>query len=112
MEPKDLQLLAPWQALSPERAEHFLRELENELDVHHPLYGVELKPIALSTQADDVLFQLNDGRVAMVHLTWKSRPETPPWPHHTIYLTFEDWVQKVILPEHDDFTYASSEPHA
>jgi hypothetical protein len=65
MEPKDLQLLAPWQALSPNAPEHFLRELEHELDVHHPLYGVELKPVALSNQADDVLFQLNDGRVAI-----------------------------------------------
>jgi hypothetical protein len=48
----------------------------------------------------------------MVHLTWKRQPETPPWPDHTIYLTFENSVQKVILPEHDDFTYAASEPHA
>jgi len=35
-----------------------LRELERELDVHHPLYGIELKPIALSSHADDVLLQM------------------------------------------------------
>ena len=48
----------------------------------------------------------------MVHLTWERQPETPPWPDHAIYLTFENSVQKVILPEHDDFTYTASEPHA
>jgi hypothetical protein len=58
----------PWRESISSRAEAFLRELRTELSPGHPLPGVNLKASAGSVQADDVLFQLDDGRVCQVHL--------------------------------------------
>ena len=105
-------LLTPWQLLSAERAESFLRELHRELDCQHPLYGLSLQPVAHSGVADDVLVQGNDGQVVMVHLTWSGRAEVPPWPDYQLYASWEKWTEQVMRPEHDDESAASSEPHA
>ena len=77
-------LLAPWQPLSAERAESFLRELHRELDHQHPLCGLSLQPMAHSRAADDVLLQGSDGQVFMVPLTWSGRVGTPPWPDYQL----------------------------
>ena len=105
-------LLTPWQPLSAERAESFLRELHRELDRQHPLFGVSLLPVAHSGAADDVLFQRNDGQFVMVHLTWSGRVEAPPWPDQQLYANWENWAEQVMRPEHDDDQAAASEPHA
>lgn len=55
-------------------------ELMREIGAGHVLHGVELHVIARATPQDDVIVQAADGQVALVHLTWRGQPETPPWP--------------------------------
>jgi hypothetical protein len=65
-------------------------ELRRELAPGHVLHGVNVTAIARRWRRDDILFQLQDGRFAQVHLT--RRPETnPTWPDTQIYSTLKDW---------------------
>jgi hypothetical protein len=101
MDSSTFSFLEPWSALPPERAEALLREVHTELSPGHPLYGAKLTAIAVSRLADDVLFLLEDGRVAKVHLTWSKAAERKSWPSHRIYASFEEWAQQVMIPDHE-----------
>jgi hypothetical protein len=52
-----------------------------------------------------VLFQFEDGRVCVVHLTWSGSAERNPWPSHRMFPTFEDWVREVMIPDHEDYVF-------
>jgi hypothetical protein len=93
-----LQFLKPWVESDPEPAAAFLHELQLELASAHPLHGRKLTVIAHSRAADDVLFRIDDGGVADVHLTWSGHVEQPPWPGHQVYASIEEWVQQVMIP--------------
>jgi hypothetical protein len=92
-------LLDPWLSLSPEQAELLLREAHVEISPGHTLHALSLVPIAQSRRADDVLFKLDDGRVAAVHLTWRRSPEPPPWPSSQTYASFDEWSEQVMIPD-------------
>ena len=102
MEEQPLLFLSPWEEFLPGQALSFLRELDVELSPGHPLHGVPLTPIAHSRRADDALFQLGDGRVVEVRLTWSSRAEQPPFPRHHIYPSLQDWAQLVMIPNRNE----------
>jgi hypothetical protein len=87
---------APWEPLPSDQAGSFQAEIERELTPGHLLHGVVLHAIAHSRRADEVLFQLEDGRVAEVHLTWSRQYERPPWPVHQIYSSLNEWQQVMI----------------
>jgi hypothetical protein len=101
MEQPPFSYLKPWKQSSAGPAEAFVRELRSELSPGHPLQGSNIIAIAHSLQADDVLFQLDDGRVCQVHLTWKRSAEQPPWPRHRMFSTLEDWGREVMVPDHE-----------
>ena len=102
MESLSRGFLAPWEALPSDRAASFQAEIERELSPEHPLHGVALHAIAHSRRADDALFQLEDGRVAEVHLTWSRKGERAPWPTHCIYTSLDAWRQQVMIPTNED----------
>lgn len=56
------------------------QELRAEVAAGHPLAGISRTVIARSEASDDVLVLLEDGRWALVHLTWRQAPEAAPWP--------------------------------
>jgi hypothetical protein len=83
----------PWEPLSSTQgAAQLERELQAELSPTHPLYGISTRAIARSLCADDVLFEMENGRVAEVHLTWRGAPERAPWPSHKTYEGIGDWL--------------------
>lgn len=94
-----IEFLKPWERVSPNQADAFLRELERELSPGHPLHGVRPIPLGHSCAADDVLFEMGDGRVVQVHLTFSHRAEETPWPVHSVYSSADEWVQLVMLHE-------------
>ncbi len=66
-----------------------------------------MRAIAVRQDCDDVLFiSVDDPRVvAVVHLTYANRPETDPrWPETTMFASIEDWVERGMKLDHDDFT--------
>ena len=102
MEPLSTPFLEPWEQLPPDRAAALEAELQRELSPGHPLHGVTLSALACSHRADDVLFRLDDDRVADVHLTLSRKTERPPWPSHDIYPSLDAWREQVMLPDHAD----------
>jgi len=60
-----------------------LREIEVELSPDHELAGQILRVEARFWPSDDVVVSLVDGTFAMVHPTWTSHVEQPPWPKST-----------------------------
>ena len=96
-----IEFLEPWERFAPGEANAFLLELERELSHGHPLHGAKLVPLGHSGAADDALFEMGEGRVVQVHLTFSLRAEQPPFPRHRIYSTTDEWVQQVMLPEHE-----------
>lgn len=57
------------------------RELSRETAEGHVLFAVSVSAVAACGHCDDVLFALDDGRFACVHLTYvRSAPDRLPWP--------------------------------
>lgn len=104
MEPSSSSLLNPWEELGAESAETFLHETLAELSPGHGLPGIRLTAIARSRLTDDVLFQLDDSRVADVHFIWSGGAEKPPWPRHRAYDSVKVWGERVMVPSHKEQT--------
>ncbi len=65
-------------------------ELSREIAPGHVLHGRVWEIVGLGIPArDDALLQLDDGAVALVHLTWRGAPEPPSWPM-TVFVTSID----------------------
>lgn len=62
-----------------DRARALKTELDAELAAGHPLYGQACRVVAGALPRDEVVVVAGQS-VALVHLTWSGRPETPPWP--------------------------------
>ncbi len=76
--PSDWQPPDPWERLADgQDLEH---ELDREMCKTHPLRSLAPRAVARRTDCDDVLFALNDGRLAVVHLTWNHEVD-PAWPY-------------------------------
>lgn len=54
------------------------KTLESELTKAHPLYSYRPKPFGRCIANDDVAALLNDGRIAVIHLSWKGKPDPYP----------------------------------
>jgi hypothetical protein len=88
-----------WDLYAEERQRRAIaNELVAELSPEHPLFGHPGEVIARSEASDDVLLLLEDGRWAIVHLTWRGAPERPPWPVATAYDSAQD-VQEALDSE-------------
>ena len=65
------------------------------------------RAIARRQDCDDVLF-VSVGEplvVAVVHLTCANRREPDPrWPYATFFDSMQDWIERAMRPDHEDFT--------
>ena len=88
-----IHLPEPW---GP-RCEGLEQELSREVAPGHPLYQHKAVAIARRSNNDDVLFRVESprGGVALVHLTWSGKPETPPCPHAEVFLSLDEWLLHV-----------------
>lgn len=66
-------------------------ELARELAVGHVLKSRAATVLGRFEQSDDMLFQLEGGSVAEVHLTW-SVENRPEWPWTTVHSSFQAWA--------------------
>jgi hypothetical protein len=100
--------LEPWCPAStfPESvALTWAKQLAAEAPLGHALYGVPTKFLARGN-GDDALYELLDGsgRVANVHLTWSKSRERLPWPGTDVYGSIQEWITKVMVPEHEEWS--------
>jgi hypothetical protein len=83
--------------LNPSEQALFEAELAREIPPEHALEGKRASLLGRRMRHDDVLFELDDGRVAHVHLTWAVET-SPDWPFTQIYPSFEAWC---AIPDED-----------
>lgn len=97
--------LLPWQPIDREDERNGLfAELQREVDSTHPLKGLAATAVARRQDNDDVLFILADGRLAVVHLTWRGKQDRSPFPWTDLYATAEAFVQGRMTPDHREWT--------
>ncbi len=97
----DFPWIDPWVPISANGRDAYNHELQMEVSLDHPLYGIRSKAIARTCHADDILFELKDhpiAQYAVVHLTFRGRPEQgPQWPSVVLYRDLEHWVTQRML---------------
>ena len=71
-------------ALSNDRRKSLETELYREVTLGHPLFGHRVSARAVGDHPDDIVFQLEDGRYAAVHLTWHQESD-PQFPYTVVF---------------------------
>jgi hypothetical protein len=98
---KDFPWIDPWVPISQRGREAYEHELQMEVGIDHPLYGVKVRAVGRTCHTDDVLYQLKNHRIAelaVVHLTFRGRPEPDAqWPSVILYRDMEHWVTQRML---------------
>ncbi|MCC9740828.1 hypothetical protein [Streptomyces sp. MNU89] len=85
----------PWWVPSDITLRGLERQLATELGPDHTLHGCDVNAVAKRQDCDDVLFSVSGQpfRWAVVHLTWRDRPDTAPWPMTTAYVSFSEFLE-------------------
>lgn len=100
-----IEYLEPWIATG-QYADNLVKELEREVTQGHALWKVKARAIAQRSDSDDVLFEIESeqGRYAVVHLTWSGEPEPDSrWPDTRIFATIDLWVDECMKTDHAEF---------
>jgi hypothetical protein len=86
-----IQVDWPWRTLSEgEELKGLQQQLNCEIAKGHELWRTDARIIARSDANDDVMVKLDDGRYAIVHLTWSTNSGNADWPYTTLFMTAED----------------------
>jgi hypothetical protein len=104
MDTKELEALTwrePWELIPLEQREVLDRELDRELCAAHALAGTAHVAVARRVDRDDVLFIIDDERLALVHLTW-NRETDPRWPMTIPVADVASFVSEHMKPDHED----------
>ena len=83
-----------WFEMPEDQAIAFEDELRRECMPGHVLHGLEVRAVAVADWSDDSLFEIEDGRWAKVHLTWKAETD-PKWPATEIFKDFEAVLKRL-----------------
>lgn len=95
---QELNIPQPWWDLrrtaprEDEQREVLLAELHREIGPNHLLHGRTVSVVARSQDNDDILVVVDDKTWAIVHLTWRSAPEVPPWPMTAVFGSLSDAI--------------------
>jgi hypothetical protein len=96
-------LLEPWRLVEETRGQRLEQELSRELPLEHALAGKIARAVAVRADRDDVLFELADGRYAVVHLTWSGHRESSPhWPATEVFSSLQDWRERGMRMDHEE----------
>lgn len=71
-----------------------LKEFRLELPDSHELFHEDVDLIARKNYNDDIVLRLEDNRIAVVHLTWKSQKEADGFPGTRIYRNEREFWEK------------------
>jgi hypothetical protein len=92
----------PWAALPESARATFQQQIVSELVPGHPLFGQKLTPIGRHGATDDVLLELADAQLAVVHLTWAG-PGNGRYPLTTFFVDWADFTAGRMGPDALDY---------
>ena len=98
--------LDPWYPVSDAAIRAGLEDqLRQEISPRHVLFGQTARLIARRDDTDDALFELANGRIAEVHLTWsKSTEPDPRWPVTAVFGSLGEWARESMMPLHQELS--------
>ncbi len=102
----ELKFLDPYHdaiEMEEESIKALINELKLELSDKHILSGENIELIARKMHNDDIILELEDKRIAVVHLTWKSKKESEGYPITRIYKDKVDFWNKEMKQDILDF---------
>jgi hypothetical protein len=80
-----------------------MEELKSELLENHVLYKESIELIARKTNNDDIVLELENGKIAVVHLTWNSHTESKGFPITRIFDNKLDFWKREMKQEIIDY---------
>ena len=98
----DLNYLEPyWDAIEMDEKniQSLIKEFKLELPENHILYNKSIDLIARKTHNDDIILELEDGKIAIVHLTWSSKKEKNGFPKTRLYKDKIDFWNREMKQE-------------
>jgi hypothetical protein len=101
----EIDWLEPWSRIGKDER-GLVAELKRELGPWHPLFGLHAIPVARRYDDDVVLFALPTYQqpLAVVHLTWSGRREADArWPATEFFASLEEWVERGMKPDHQEY---------
>ena len=93
-----------WDIIDATNSSKWLAQLNSELDQTHPLYRKATKALARCYGRDDVLYLLEGGQCAIVHLTY-SLSNADGWPRFVIFEKLEDAEEYIAAAEYYGVSY-------
>jgi hypothetical protein len=86
-----------WSTIEMDDNGKFLKdELIKEINPDHLLYNLNIDVIAKRQDNDDILVEMDNGTLALVHLTWSGKPESKNYPRVEYYSSKIDfWKRKL-----------------
>ncbi len=103
MNMKNIEWIEPWERIESSGSD-LVTELQKELPPEHSLYGLKVSAIAHRIDCDDVLFQVEDGSFAVVHLTWSGKQDqNVKFPWTTKYSDFDEFIEKALIPDAKEY---------
>jgi hypothetical protein len=92
-----MKLYPPWEKID-DKSDFFEKELRRELHASHKLYSVNARAIARCGGNDDVVFELEDCKIAVIHLTY-SKEKSDKYPWFKIYESRKHWIKEQVVTE-------------
>ena len=100
---KIIEWIEPWEAVE-QPAESLNAELKKEVPPEHPLYGRSANAIGHRIDCDDVLFELSNGTLAVVHLTWSGKQDQhPQFPWTTQFQSIDEFIENAMIPDAKEY---------
>jgi len=89
--------------IEEEHIQALINELKLELPPNHILYNKNVELIAKKTNNDDIVLELEDNSIAVVHLTWSAKQEAEGFPVAKIYKNRMDFWKNEMVQDIRDF---------
>ncbi|WP_162087157.1 hypothetical protein [Chryseobacterium aquaeductus] len=97
---KPSMLPEPWYFTDQDLSQQLQIELHND----HILKGENTITVACRQDNDDVLFEMDNGKYSVVHLTWQNHPhKNTAFPITKIYSDWQSVIENRILPDAKEF---------
>lgn len=90
-----------WVLLSDENTS-FINEAKKEIGKEHSLYEYTLYPKAKCDSNDDVLYEIDNGKYVIIHLTY-STSNSLPYPKYTMFDNAEKAVAYIEKAFYEEF---------
>jgi hypothetical protein len=98
-------VVVPWKLFEDKaRADDLSVRREREVPLGHVLFGLKLMAVATRTDQDDVLFEIEGGKMplAVVHMIWRKETD-PRRAAARLFRSWGEWARETMLPDHLDF---------